>query len=438
MPDCTTALNCCPGDNSFNYELAGSALLNVVTAASPADGGTTTGDGQYALGAEVTVVATPQVPTTIDVGVDFVLAVDESGGNTNARILLNAMLPGLDAALQAAGIGSGTVANRYGLVGFGSMSGGTHGPTDYVGHTHFALGDFAGFLATIDQLATDPAGGPIEDNYEAISYANANMVWRETRAVAKVLAVIADEDRNVHHYTSGGASQAQQFEALRAELVLTGVHLVAIISWTNPQDSLGNAIMGYSVTPDKTWRADGSGGYTNGIGGVMTDEANTDPTFPTGLRSETGDLALHESLQGQMWDYQFFRVAIGTCDTNGTTVTRVSGNSFTFWGPVPGGTMTINYVDYIIDTVDPGGDIITLTTSAGVQTGVDWSFPRDERDSFIAALVQSLDDSISTIVSWQFDGWYNSGGELLSTNASYTFNILNNATLEARFSFEDT
>lgn len=436
MPDCTIALDCCVGDNSLDYEIEASSMVNLTTSSNPADGGTTTGDGQYTIGEEVTVVATPGVPTSIDVAVDFVLVVDESGGNTDARIMFNTIMPDINAALLAAGLGTGSVTNRYALVGFGSLLGGTHGGTDYVGHTHFALGDYAGFYATINQLSTDPAGGPVEDNYEAISFAAANMGWRETRAVAKVMVVIADEDRNIHHYTTGGVTQAEQFAALLAEVVASGVTLVSIVSWTLPQDSLGNAIMGYSITPDKTWRADGVGGYTNGIGGVMTDEGNTDPTYPTGLRTETAELALHESVIGQMWDYQFFRVGLGTCSTNGTAVTRITGNSFPFAGAQAGGGMTINYVDYIIDTVTDGDNIV-LTTSAGVQSLADWTVPRVERDSFIAALTQSLDDSISSLVEWEFDGWYDSGGGLKSNNASYTFTILNNTALEARFVFSE-
>lgn len=102
MPDCDP-LDCCPGDNSLDYSITESSLVNLVTSVSPDDGGTTSGDGQYAIGDEVTVVATPGVPTTIDVGVDIVFIADESSGNSDIRALLDVVLPDLDSALQAEG-----------------------------------------------------------------------------------------------------------------------------------------------------------------------------------------------------------------------------------------------------------------------------------------------------------------------------------------------
>lgn len=436
MPDCTIALDCCPRDNSFDYEIAGSALLNVVTSSSPLEGGLTSGDGQYALGAIVTVVATPQVPTTIDVGVDLVFIADETSTGPEIRVLLNNTMAGLEAALIAAGIGSGAVANQYGLVGFGSIGVGTHGGVDNVAHSHYALGNLAGFIAAIDDIAKNPNSGPVEDTYEAISFAVSNSAWRVNAGVARVIVSLSDEDRNTHLYTTGGVTQAQQFAAILAELVAAEIHYIGIGSWCGIEDGLGNQIMGFSRTPDKTWRADGSGGYTNGTGGNATLDGDTDATYPTGVRDETMELALHESLDGSFWDFEVFRVGIGTCTTNGTAVTRASGDVWAVAGAVDGGDISINGVDYVIDTIIDD-TALTLTTSAGVQSIVDWTVPRAERESFVEALVQSMDEAISTLVAWEFDGWYDSGGGLKSNNTSYTFTLLNNIALEARFSYED-
>lgn len=433
MPEECPSYDCCAGEIT-SYEVTPTSQVYLRTSSNPEDGGATSGDGTFEIGTEVTVVATPEVPTTIDVGVDFVMICDETSSGPDSRILLADMLPVFDAMLQALGIGSGTVPNRYGLIGFGSMATGTHGPTPDVGHTHFALGTFAGFLAAIPEIGTDPDGGPVEDNYEAISFAVQNMAWRETNNVAKVLVCINDEDRNQHLYTTGGVTQEDQFDALLAELVAEGIHFADIGSFCGIEDGNGDAIIGFTRDPDKTWKWDNATGFTNGTGGNATLEASTDPTYPTGIRTESLELALHESINGSFWDYQFFRVGIGSCDTNGTTVTRVTGNSFPFAGAVPGGGMTINGVDYVIDTVTDN-DHLELTTSAGVQSGVDWSVPRNERDAFLAAFVDAMDESISRLLSWTFDGWYNSGGELLSTDASYTFIINNNTDIEARFSF---
>lgn len=71
----------------------------------------------------------------------------------------------------------------------------------------------------------------------------------------------------------------------------------------------------------------------------------------------------------------------GTVNTSGTSVTRVSGalfntntNQSNGSGPWIGGTITISGVNYTIATV-PTTDSLTLTTSAGVQTGVSFSKP---------------------------------------------------------------
>jgi hypothetical protein len=47
--------------------------------------------------------------------------------------------------------------------------------------------------------------------------------------------------------------------------------------------------------------------------------------------------------------------------------------------------------------------------------------------------VPILKDRIVQELVWTFIGWFNTGGELVSETESYTFTILNNMRLEARF-----
>jgi len=63
----------------------------------------------------------------------------------------------------------------------------------------------------------------------------------------------------------------------------------------------------------------------------------------------------------------------GTCNTSGITVTRVSGPSFnTAWANISNTAFNVNGTDYIIASVIDG-DTLTLTGSAGVQSGVSWA-----------------------------------------------------------------
>ena len=67
----------------------------------------------------------------------------------------------------------------------------------------------------------------------------------------------------------------------------------------------------------------------------------------------------------------FYRIgtSTGTVNTNGTTVTWISGPKFSpYWG---GLTITINGVNYVISYTTQ--TTMTITTSAGVQAGVTWS-----------------------------------------------------------------
>ncbi len=61
----------------------------------------------------------------------------------------------------------------------------------------------------------------------------------------------------------------------------------------------------------------------------------------------------------------------GICNTNGTAVTRVSGDNFHPW--MAGLTVFINMVTYTVSSVAANLQSMVLTGSAGVQTGVTWA-----------------------------------------------------------------
>ena len=66
-----------------------------------------------------------------------------------------------------------------------------------------------------------------------------------------------------------------------------------------------------------------------------------------------------------------FCTAQGQCNTSGTTVTSTFGVSFL--SLVPGTTLYINGTGYTVNSVQ-SATVCTLTTSAGTQSGVVWSF----------------------------------------------------------------
>ena len=88
----------------------------------------------------------------------------------------------------------------------------------------------------------------------------------------------------------------------------------------------------------------------------------TDATVPSWRTIATDYSGV--SANGQLVD-------LGTCNTSGTTVTWVSGGKW--WGVMVGGTITINGVPYTIASIT-SSTVLVLTSSAGTQSGVAWSF----------------------------------------------------------------
>lgn len=418
-------------------ELIGASLPSpfISLIAVPPEGGLVSGGGSFRSGQSVTATATPSsIVTVLDVGLDIAFVIDESGSMQDARSLLNALLPALDASLQSQNVGSATVSNKYSLIGFASNPGGTHGASADRAHLHCALGSFATFLTKISELTTDTGGTVGEDAYDGIDFAVNNLAWRMSSNVARLIVFITDEDRNVHLYTNGGPTQADQLSALADEVNALGAKIITIGSFVFPFDGNGNAIMGYNYAR-KTWRANGSGGFTNGTGGFASSPGGTGGLYPTGIRDEYELLAMDSRVKGQFWDYESFRIGVGVADTSGTNVlaylTPANMGGFNGYGLTNGSPITINYVDYIVASVLDNTHL-TLTTSAGTQALVDWSTPVAARTSFLAAFTDAVREDVLEELTWDFSGWYENG-VLVSTDLNYVFTVVNNRTLEAHF-----
>lgn len=382
MPETCDQIDCCLPSN-FSYEIVPAEGVYLTINSDPADGGEVTGAGVYQIGDSVTVTETPTIPTSIDVAVDLVFVVDESGSMVDLQAILANVTSDLEAALMAAGIGSGTLENRYACVAFGNGD---------PAQTQIDFEDGATFAADAATLTAMPNLGGIlcEDAYEGIDYAINSMAWRNSGPVSRVIFFITDEDRQstdlgppnsfVHVYNDG-ADQAAQFENIKNQIVAGGFVLAGMHNTsTNQLRDVNSAIGIASDYTGKCYLADGSGGYTESTGAVNdttgTYSINDSPgspvvsdtnPFPTGQNEEYYDLLTDSEVRGYFFSLNQYR-------TNATTA-----------------------------------------------------------DSVISVIVPAIADRITQELLWTFVGWYTQGGELLSTDSSYTFTILGNTVLEARF-----
>lgn len=365
MPDDCPILDCCSGSNPLTYEVSPSNTVYLRTESDPEEGGTTTGDGNFEIGDEVTVTATPEIPTSIDVGVDIVFALDESPTMiVDIQTILTDVVTRLEADLLAEGIGSGTVPNRYGAVQFGR---------ELPAAVEFPFQNSTDFLADVATITGYGGGNPLEDAYDGIDCAITQMPWRTDLPVTKIIFFMTDEDRNNHFYADG-ADQDAQFITLKAKLVDGGYILAGMHNCRDQRLADGDSVVAMAADyTGNAYLADGAGSYTvsTGAQNIGTFSPGDTPVFPlTGQNEEYFDLLMDTEVRGYFFDL----------------------------------------VSYRTDTPQP------MTT-----------------ESVLDVMVPILKDRIVQELVWTFVGWFNEGGELVSSDLSYTFNILNNTVLTARF-----
>ena len=118
-------------------------------------------------------------------------------------------------------------------------------------------------------------------------------------------------------------------------------------------------------------------------------------------------------------------VNTGVVDTNGTAVTRVSGDLFnTAWAQH---LININGVDYAVASVTNTGSL-TLHASAGVQTGVAYNF---YRIAFVKAL-QGLPPPYLTIAKVSEQKDYTHDGASGLTRPRFQINVFANTYPQAK------
>jgi len=182
---------------------------------------------------------------------DIIFVVDESGSMDTEHAWLKDLVDPLHTALA-----DENIEGKYGLVGFGGSSGGSH----YWGHKHLVggadFGDPAAFKAAVDTLILT---GGTEDGWDGIDTAMNDYAFDQGAAINVIL--VTDEDRDT---VNGALTYAGVLASLTGEEALLNAVVNASFA-----DGAGAAALGVD-SEGNAYIADGSGGYTTSGGGIYT------------------------------------------------------------------------------------------------------------------------------------------------------------------------
>ncbi len=229
-------------------------------------------------------------PVTRSSFADIIVVADESGSMEGEHAWIANLIPQLDTALIAAGVGAGTEKNRYGLVGFGGF--GCFGWLEdscsefqrkeyQFGSSQF--GSASDFAAATKNLTT---WGSTEDGYAG---ADAALNYRFRPGAAVNVILITDEDRDI-------SDRQLNFSSLLSAFTEKNALLNAVIN-----ASFSNGSGGRSLGIDfagNAYSADDRGGYTSSAGGRNTSSFGT-------TNADYVDLAL--ATGGAAWDINLLR-----------------------------------------------------------------------------------------------------------------------------------
>lgn len=236
-----------------------------------------------AFAAAIMVFSVPQ-SQALPVAVDMVFVVDESGSMSGEHAFLKDVIDDLEAALIANNVGTST-SNQYGLVGFGSS--GIAPRQINVGGGQF--GSASQFKTATNSLLLN---GFIEDGWAGLDFA-LNYSFRSN--TAKQIILVTDEDRD-------NWDNSLTYASVLNDLTTNNVLLNAIVN--NPFSAGGQAALGISGDADNTaYIADGSGGFTKVIGGIVGNGAGLTEVHyvPMAMATSVG------SAFGAAWNLNFLR-----------------------------------------------------------------------------------------------------------------------------------
>ena len=389
-------------DEAFrDADTASSAPTTVAVslAADPVEGGTVLGAGRYGIFESVELMATPSADgsatTYVDWGVDIAVALDMSGSLDPASPYVVSLISSLNTILGTAGVGTGAYPNKYAWVKWG---GATYSAGD-------AWQDFTDYDTFAAAAPTDFLGSD-EDGYVGIWKALTGLTWRTTGNVIRIIILVTDEDRNNKIYTTGGSSSALQHAAILNELktdLSSGPVKLITLAQIRILDASNNYILGYKYG-GKGYKADGSGGYTTVTGGYSY--------TLSGYKLPGGSTSRYEYYTGS---------------------TYYGGDNLTSFPPRGGGDADIARGAY--------DEYATLSEDSDIRGQV-WDFYQIRTggaamaslsSAMVAALVEDITFEITETWSWQFVGWYDQNGILLSPNTSFSFTAVDSQSIVGRF-----
>jgi len=211
---------------------------------------------------------------------DVVVVADESGSMREEHDWIPGFVQALESHLQANDVGTGILANRYGLIGY------TSAPRSFTVGSNL-LGDFEELMRASEDLRT--AGGT-EDGWQAI---RAALDYPLRTGVATNIVLITDEGRD-------NVDSSITLASLQNELQDSGAVLNAVV---NARFECTNVI-GDTLQP-LGLNKDGIGFLADGSGGVVTCSDAIAVSGSTNTISAYVDLAL--ATGGAAWDLNFLR-----------------------------------------------------------------------------------------------------------------------------------
>ncbi|MGN6544967.1 MAG: vWA domain-containing protein, partial [Aureliella sp.] len=179
---------------------------------------------------------------------DIVVVMDDSASMGFAQQFSAQLIPDIDAALRASGVGSTAAgANQFGLVAYGGFSTETTPLAVPLGTAQTLFGTSQDYAAAVTTLQ---ANGAIEDGYLAIEHALDSYQFRPQ--AEKFILLVTNEDRDIVDNTKSYAS-------VLAKLKAKDVNLEGIVE-ADFRDARNATAL--AVDADKNaYTADGAGGY---------------------------------------------------------------------------------------------------------------------------------------------------------------------------------
>jgi hypothetical protein len=343
------------------------------------------------------------------VGADIVIVLDESASMGTERTWVKTMVQNLNDNLKANGIGTATVLNRFGLVGYGGNAAPyIQGHVHLVGGQPFVEADLADAWLTAWNTAVDSVtahdNGNTEDGYEALNVALA-YTWRTT-GVGKVIILLTDEARNTVAFSTGNVDNTLR-DSIAASLA-AGDFIASVGLNLKLRDAAGGAEININVPP---------GPYPFNAG---QDYCVLGPTMGFGWDDTTA------TTNGLSYRKSGLSYVTGTGGFDGTTGSYPLSN-MDGWNPAgySPSKLRTTYRDLFITSTVRGSmwDISYLRT-------LQFSADPQYSDALTEAFVEHIKDRVLASFSWTFVNWT---GAVTSTDNPLAYAVVGPASLTANF-----